>query len=148
MRTGPGNLRLVVMMMLTACRLLFLLSLGLAKKAEQDERTFNLNTLGGLIGTGVGAASGAPLGAATGAATGGLAGAALSNALLNNPYIGGLLGGGTGAVVGGAAGAATGAGRERQSLSGVCKHGLSIFSCWKPGRQWYTRIGDRGRQGG
>merc|ERR1711936_761592 len=69
-----GNLRLVVMMMLTACRLLFLLSLGFAKKAEQDERTFNLNTLGGLIGTGVGAASGAPLGAATGAAVGNLAG--------------------------------------------------------------------------
>ena len=112
----PGNIQLVAMLMLTACRLLFLLSVGFAKKAETDDRIFDLSTLGGLIGTGVGAAGGAPLGAATGGLTGGLTGAALSNALLNNPYIGALFGGGTGAVVGGAGGALTGAGMERRTI--------------------------------
>ena len=129
--------------MLSACRLAFLFSICIARRAKNDDRTFNLGTLGGLIGTGVGAAGGAPLGAATG----GLAGAALSNALLNNPYIGGLFGGGTGAVVGGA----TGAGIRDFYAYPTCFI-ICIFSYWSRCRQfigeWYTGIGDRRRRKG
>ena len=118
--------------MLTACRLAFILTVCLARKAENDDRT--IPGLGTIIGLPVGAGVGAAGGAATGLLTGGLTGAALSNAVLNNPFIGGILGGVTGTGLGGLAGLGTGAGIERQDLSNIIHH---ILSCRNGYRQWH-----------
>ena len=107
----PGTPQLDVM--LTACRLAFLLSVCLAA-TENDDRT--IDGLGTIIGLPVGAGVGGAGGAAGGALTGLIGGAALGNALLNNPILGGLLGVGPGTLLGGIGGTGVGAGIQRQAL--------------------------------